>query len=50
MVTQFNLPKSLIGKSIADATKIIDSKFKDRTDKISMSTKNSMLDKIGQAQ
>lgn len=50
VVKQFNLPKSLIGKTIAEATKVIDSKFKDRSDKISMSTKDSMLAKIGQAQ
>lgn len=50
MVTQFNLPKSLIGKSIADATKLIDSKFEGRNDKISKSTKDIMLSKIGQAQ
>ncbi len=50
IVSQYNLPKSLIGKSVADATKMIDSKFKDRTDKISQSTKNSMLSKIAEAQ
>ena len=50
LVKQFNLPKSLIGKSVADATKIIDNKFEGRNDKISQSTKNLMLDKIGQAQ
>ena len=33
-VSQYNLPKSLIGKSVADATKFIDTKFKGRNDKI----------------
>ena len=50
IVSQYNLPKSLIGKSVADATKFIDNKFKGRNDKISQSTKNSMLSKIAEAQ
>lgn len=49
-ISQYNLPKSLIGKSVADATKFIDDKFKGRNDKISQSTKNSMLSKIAEAQ
>ena len=50
IVSQYNLPKSLIGKSVADATKFIDNKFKGRNDKISQSTKNLMLSKIAEAQ
>lgn len=50
IVSQYNLPKSLVGKSVADATKLIDNKFKGRNDKISQSTKNSMLSKIAEAQ
>jgi hypothetical protein len=50
VISQYNLPKSLIGKSVADATKLIDNKFKGRNDKISQSTKNSMLSKIAEAQ
>lgn len=50
IVSQYNLPKSLIGKSVADATKLIDNKFKGRNDKISQSTKNGMLSKIAEAQ
>lgn len=50
IVSQYNLPKSLIGKSVADATKYIDDKFKGRNDKISQSTKNGMLSKIAEAQ
>lgn len=50
MVKLLNLPKSYEGKSMAEASKFVDSKFKDRTDKISMSTKNGMLDKIAQIQ
>lgn len=49
-VSQYNLPKSLAGKSVADATKFIDKKFKGRNDKISQSTKDSMLSKIAEAQ
>lgn len=50
IVSQYNLPKSLVGKSVADATKMIDNKFKGRNDKISQSTKDSMLSKIAEAQ
>jgi len=50
IVSQYNLPKSLVGKSVADATKFIDDKFKGRNDKISQSTKNGMLSKIAEAQ
>ena len=28
IVSQYNLPKSLVGKSVADATKFIDNKFR----------------------
>jgi len=49
-VSQYNLPKSLVGKSVAGATKFIDNKFKGRNDKISQSTKNGMLSKIAEAQ
>lgn len=50
MLKILNLPKSFEGKTIADASKFVDSKFKDRLDKISTTTKNSMLDKIAQVQ
>jgi hypothetical protein len=50
IISQYNLPKSLAGKSVADATKFIDNKFKGRNDKISQSTKDSMLSKIAEAQ
>ena len=50
MISQYNLPRSLVGKSVADATKMIDDKFKGRNDKISQSTKNGMLSKIAEAQ
>jgi len=50
IISRYNLPKSLAGKSVADATKYIDTKFKGRNDKISQSTKNGMLSKIAEAQ
>lgn len=50
IIRQYNLPKTLNNKTVAEATKIIDSKFKDRTDKISESTKQGMLSKIAEAQ
>jgi len=50
IIGNYNLPKNLAGKTVADATKFIDNKFKDRTDKISESTKNKMLQGIAAAQ
>jgi hypothetical protein len=50
VIESLNLPKSFSGKTPAEASKIINNKFKDRTDKISTSTKNNFLDKIAQAQ
>jgi len=50
VISRYSLPKSLVGKSVADATKYIDTKFKGRNDKISQSTKNGMLSKIAEAQ
>ena len=50
VVAEMNLPKSFVGKTAADASKVINSKFKDRNDKISTSTKDNFLDKISKAQ
>lgn len=50
MVKLLSLPTSYEGKSMAEASKFVNSKFKDRTDKISTSTKDGMLDKIAQVQ
>lgn len=50
IVSQFNLPKSLSNKTAAEASKIINNKFEGRNDKITTSTKKSMLDKVAQAQ
>lgn len=50
MVGQFNLPKGLTGKTVAEATKILDKRFEGRNDKITNSTKTNMLNRIAQAQ
>lgn len=50
MIAQFNLPKNLEGKSVADATKLINKKFEGRNSKIDNSTKKNFLDRIAQAQ
>lgn len=49
-IKEFNLPPNLEGKTVAQATKIIDNKFKDRQDAISTSTKTKMLDGVAMAQ
>lgn len=50
MAKRLSLPKSLVGKSFADASKHFNNKFKERTDKISESTKNKFLDGLVEAQ
>lgn len=50
LIGAYNLPKSYTNKTIADITKSIDNKFKDRNDKISLATKSKMLDNIAQVQ
>lgn len=50
VISQFNLPKSLAGKTAANASKIINKQFEDRSNKIDLSTKQNFLDKIGSAQ
>ena len=50
VVKQFHLPNYIKNKTIADASKAIDNKFKDRHDKYAMETKNTLLDRLAQAQ
>lgn len=50
VIAQFNLPKSLTGKTVADATKVINNKFEGRNSKIDNSTKKAFLDRIAEAQ
>ena len=50
-ITQkFNLPKYIHGKSFAEASKIIESKFKGRTDKEAMDTKEDLMSRLRDAQ
>ena len=50
MLKQFNLPRYIDGLSFADASKKIQSKFKDRTDPESINTEKEMLDRLKQMQ
>ena len=50
LVKQFNLPMYVANKSVADASKAIDDKFKDRHDKYAQETKTTLLDRLSQAQ
>lgn len=50
LVKQFNLPPYIKGKTVADASKAIDDKFKDRADKYAQETKKTLLDRLAQAQ
>lgn len=50
LVKQFNLPAYVANKSVSDASKAIDDKFKDRQDKYAQETKNTLLDRLSQAQ
>lgn len=50
LITKFKLPGYTAGLSFADASKKIDSKFKDRNDMISKRTKEELLNRLSQAQ
>jgi len=50
LVKQFNLPNYVAGKSVSDASKAIDDKFKDRADKYAQETKKTLLDRLSSAQ
>jgi hypothetical protein len=50
LVKQFNLPGYVAGKSVSDASKAIDDKFKDRADKYAQETKKTLLDRLAGAQ
>jgi len=50
LVKQFNLPGYVAGKSVSDASKAIDDKFKDRSDKYAQETKKTLLDRLAGAQ
>jgi phage gp36-like protein len=50
LVKQFNLPAYAANKSVSDASKAIDNKFKDRHDRYAQETKSTLLDRLSQAQ
>ncbi len=50
IITRFKLPAYISGKSFAEASKIIDNKFKDRNDIISKRTKQELLERLTNAQ
>jgi len=50
MTKEMNLPSYIKGKTFALASKAIDNKFKDRYDKYSSETKNTLLDRLKEAQ
>jgi len=50
LIKKFNLPKYIKGKSFSDASKLIEGKFKDRLDKVSLNTKKELLNRLSKAQ
>jgi hypothetical protein len=48
--SEYGLPNSLKGKSFAKASEIINNKFKDREDKVSLETKQVFLDRLASLQ
>ena len=50
IMSQFNLPKYLKGKTFAEASKALDDKFKDRNDTESISTMNELQERLRKAQ
>ena len=50
IIKDFALPTYIKGKSFADASKAIDSKFKDRVDNASIATKKELLERLASAQ
>ena len=50
LIKQFSLPVYVANKSVSDASKAIDDKFKDRSDKYAQETKKTLLDRLANAQ
>ena len=50
IISKFNLPSYIKGKSFAEASKIINKRSGDRTDVESVETKRELLDRLKQAQ
>ncbi len=50
VVKEFNLPNYIKNKTAAEASKLINNKFKDRLDKYTNETKTTLLDRLAEAQ
>lgn len=50
LTKKFKLPNYVKGKSFAEASKLIQDRFKDREDKISKDTMNTLLQRLRDAQ
>lgn len=50
LITRFKLPSYIMGKSFADASRAISSKFEGRNDMVSNNTKNELLKRLADAQ
>tara|TARA_R110000868_G_C10973164_1_gene771429 strand:- start:80856 stop:82358 length:1503 start_codon:yes stop_codon:yes gene_type:complete len=50
LIKQFNLPTYIKNKSFAEASKLINNKFKDREDSVSSATKDALLQRLADAQ
>lgn len=50
LIEDFGLPKYIKGKTFAEASELIDKKFKDRKDRQSVETKEEMLTRLAEAQ
>nr|DAY07002.1 MAG TPA: hypothetical protein [Crassvirales sp.] len=48
--SEYNLPNALKGKTFAKASEIINNKFKEREDKVSLETKQAFLDRLASLQ
>lgn len=50
LISEFSLPKYIKDKSFAEASKLIENKFKDRNDKVAIETKEELLSRLASAQ
>ena len=50
LIDNFNLPSYIKGKSFAEASKAIEDRFKERKDKVSLDTKQELLERLSSAQ
>jgi hypothetical protein len=50
IIKSFNLPSYIKGKTFAEASKLIENKFKDKKDKASLETKGEFMSRLAEAQ